>query len=147
MQKFIALGRLGSDPEIRDVQGTKVATFSLATSKKWTDKSGEKKEQTEWHNCVAWEKKAELIEQYVHKGDQLYIEGELKTDKYDKDGQAHYSTKIILSNMEFIGGKKETEPQQSSVTKKNEAALKPYSGANEPAPSSNMDDPNEDLPF
>jgi single-strand DNA-binding protein len=133
MQRLQAIGRVGGDPEVRELQQTKVASFSLAVSEKWTDKSGEKKESTEWVSCVAWDKKADLISQYVHKGDQLYIEGKLKTDKYEKDGQTHYSTKVIITAMEFLGGKKETVH------------------SNEPPASSNMDDSSEynsdNLPF
>ena len=87
VNKVILLGRVGKEPEIRQVGDNKVANFSIATSEKFKDKAGNKVENTEWHNVVFWGKQAELIEQYVHKGDELYIEGSIKTETYEKDGE------------------------------------------------------------
>ena len=91
VNKVILLGRVGKEPEIRQVGDNKVANFSIATSEKFKDKAGNKVENTEWHNVVFWGKQAELIEQYVHKGDELYIEGSIKTETYEKDGEKRYA--------------------------------------------------------
>lgn len=105
VNKAIILGRLGKDPEIRQMpNGNSVCNFSIATSETWKDKNtGEKRERTEWHNCVSFGKQGEIIAQYVKKGDQIYIEGKIQTDEYEKEGQKHYRTKINLSSFSFIG--------------------------------------------
>lgn len=88
LNKVQLIGRTGKDPEVRHLDsGVTVASFSLATSENYTNKQGEKVEQTEWHNIVAWGKLAEIIEKWVTKGQLLYIEGKLKTRKWEKDGQ------------------------------------------------------------
>lgn len=127
MNKAILIGNVGKEPEIRKTQsGISVANFSLATSKKV---KGEDK--TEWHRIVAWDKLAEIIEKYVHKGDKLMIEGEIETRDYEKDGQKVYTTEIRAWNMEMLGGKSENQP--AKVTKKVDIA--------------NLDDIDDDLPF
>lgn len=105
VNKAIILGRLGKDPEIRQMpNGNSVCNFSIATSETWKDKNtGDKRERTDWHNCVSFGKQGEIIAQYVKKGDQIYIEGKLQTDEYEKEGQKHYSTKINVSSFSFIG--------------------------------------------
>lgn len=104
------LGRVGKQPEIKQVGDNKVANFSLATSEKFKDRNGEKVENTEWHNIVFWGKQAELIEQYVNKGDELYIEGSIKTETYEKDGEKRYAVKIKGSSITFVSrAKKEGE--------------------------------------
>ena len=107
MQKFIAVGNLGKDPEIRFLpSGQSVVNFSIATSRRWKDKdSGEKKEETEWHNCEAWGKLAEIIGEYLKKGSKIAIEGRLKTTMYEKDGHKFYPTKIIVEEMEMLDSK------------------------------------------
>jgi single-strand DNA-binding protein len=107
MQKFIAVGNLGKDPEIRFLPGGQsVVNFSIATSRRWKDKdTGEKKEDTEWHNCEAWGKLAEIISGYLKKGSKIYIEGRLKTTPYEKDGHKFYPTKIIVEEMEMLDSK------------------------------------------
>ncbi|MBL0320421.1 MAG: single-stranded DNA-binding protein [Alphaproteobacteria bacterium] len=105
INKVILLGHLGKDPEIRSMQNNdRVASMSLATSKKWKDKvTGEEKKQTEWHNVVAFGKLASICEQYLNKGDQAYMEGHLSTTKYTgKDGIERYTTKIILENLQIL---------------------------------------------
>jgi single-strand DNA-binding protein len=112
VNKVILLGRVGKQPEIKQVGDNKVANFSLATSEKFKDKSGNKVENTEWHNVVFWGKQAELIEQYVGKGDELYIEGSIKTETYEKDGEKRYAMKIKGSAITFVSkAKKEGEAQ------------------------------------
>jgi single-strand DNA-binding protein len=103
LNKVQIIGRLGADPEVRNTERSTVANLRVATSKKWTDKrSGEKKEQTQWHTVVVWANgdntgQIDFIEQYVHKGDLIYVEGELQTRKWqDKDGADRYSTEIVV---------------------------------------------------
>lgn len=103
------LGNLGDKPELRYLpNGTAVTVFSVATSKTWKDKeTGKEKTKTEWHRIEAFSKKAEILCQYLEKGSPLYLEGHLVTDKYEKDGVTHYSTKIRLEDWRFLGGKKD----------------------------------------
>lgn len=112
INKVILIGNMGKDPEMRSFQsGERVANFSVATSKKWKDKvNHEEKQNTEWHNIVAFGKLAEICDQYLHKGDKVYIEGYLKTDKYTgKDGVERYTTKIIAEQLQMLGAKGERE--------------------------------------
>ena len=108
LNKVILIGNTGKDPEIRYMpNGKPVASFSIATSESWKDKAtGEKKESTEWHNCTAFDKLAEIIGQYVKKGQPLYVEGRIKTEKYTKDGVEKYSTKILVNEIKMLGGGK-----------------------------------------
>lgn len=102
INKVILLGRLGSDPKIMNTQsGVKVATFSVATSETWKDKSsGEKKERTEWHSVVVYNTIcADVAERYLRKGNQVYIEGQLQTRKWeDNSGQERFKTEIVIQN-------------------------------------------------
>lgn len=112
LNKVQLIGRVGNPPEVKTVGQSHVANFSLATNERWTDKQGQKQESTEWHRVVAWGKTAELIGKYVQKGDPIYIEGKLKTEKWeDKDKVTHYTTKVIVSNVQFLGkGESKSEP-------------------------------------
>ena len=107
INKVIIIGRLGRDPEVRYTQdGTAVANFSVATSEEWRDKdSGEKRERTEWHRIVAWRRLGELCGQYLSKGRQVYIEGKLQTRSWEQDGVKRYSTEIVASDVQFLGGR------------------------------------------
>jgi single-strand DNA-binding protein len=97
VNKAILIGNVGGDPDVRYMpSGDPVANVSLATSETWKDKSGEKQERTEWHRVVFFGKLAEIVEKYVRKGSKLYVEGKLRTWKYDKDGQTHYSTEVVV---------------------------------------------------
>ncbi len=107
INKVILVGNLGADPEMRHTGGgTAVTTINLATSESWTDKqSGEKQERTEWHRVKLFGRLAEISGDYLKKGRQVYIEGSLRTDKYtDKSGVERYSTDIIASEMQMLGG-------------------------------------------
>lgn len=106
VNKVIILGRLGQDPELKYTpSGAAVCNFSLATSESWTDKAGQKQEKTEWHRIVVWGKLAELCNQYLAKGRQAFVEGKMQTRSWDdKDGQKKYTTEIMASTVQFIGG-------------------------------------------
>ncbi|CAN5293062.1 single-stranded DNA-binding protein [soil metagenome] len=107
LNKAILIGNLGSDPEIRTTgNGAKVAQFSVATSRKWTNNAGEQQEKTEWHRVVAWSKLADVVERYVKKGQQVYVEGEIQYRSYeDKDGVTKYSTEINARELMMLGGR------------------------------------------
>lgn len=96
-------GRLGQDPELRALpSGTQVASFSIATNRYYTDKDGQKKEQTDWHNIVLFGKQADLAKQYLKKGDSVFIEGRIQTRSWDgPDGQKRYRTEIVAERMQF----------------------------------------------
>lgn len=106
LNKVMIIGRLGSNPELRYTpSGMAVANFNLATNEYWNDKSGEKQERTEWHKVVVWGKQAETANQYLSKGRQAYIEGRLQTRQWeDKDGNKRYTTEVVASNIQFLGG-------------------------------------------
>ena len=107
LNRVILIGRLGKDPEVRTTpQGKTVANFSMATSERFKDKSGQQQENTEWHRIVVWGKLAEVVNQFVKKGSQVCIEGKLATRSWDdKDGQKKYTTEIIASGLTMLGGK------------------------------------------
>ena len=111
LNKVMLIGRLGRDPEIRySQQGLAVVNFSIATSEQWTDKTtGDRQEKTEWHRIVVFGKQAEICEKYLSKGSQIYIEGRLQTRNYEKDGQTHYITEIVVANFQFLGGKQDAQ--------------------------------------
>ena len=107
VNKVILVGNLGKDPEVRYLEGgIAVARFSLATSESYKDKSGNKVEQTEWHNIVLWRGLAEIAEKYLKKGMQIYVEGRLRTRAWeDKDKNKRYTTEIVGDNMTMLGRK------------------------------------------
>ncbi len=106
------IGRLGKDPESRFTPtGKKVAHFSVAVSERWKSAEGESKENTEWVNIEAWGRLGEICQQYLHKGSLVYIEGRLKTDKFeDKGGETKYYTKVVALSMQMLDRKPEDEP-------------------------------------
>ena len=111
LNKVTLIGNVGSEPEVRTVQGgSKVAQFSLATSRNWNDQSGAKQEKTEWHRCVVWNTKfgtlADVAEKYVRKGEKLYVEGEIEYRQWqDKEGQTRYTTEIKVRELILLGGR------------------------------------------
>ena len=112
--KAILVGCVWQDPTIHVFENGKVASFSLATNETYKDKNGEKKTVTEWHNIKMSGKLAELAEKYVKKGNMLYVEGAIKTQKYDKDGQTHYFTSIVVNVMSFLpSGNKQSQHQET----------------------------------
>ena len=126
VNKVILVGNLGQKPEMRYTQtNTAVATLSIATSESWKDKdSGEQREKTEWHRVVFFGKLAEIAEQYLDKGSQLYVEGKLQTRKWqDKEGNDRYTTEILGNEMNMLGGRQSSsdegvydQSQQTSQT-------------------------------
>jgi single-strand DNA-binding protein len=142
MNKAILLGRIGKDPELKEFASGKVCSFSLATSRKYKDKAGETKEETQWHTCQAWGNTADLIAKYVKQGDQLSIEGSIIYEKYkDKEGVDKQSTKIRVDNIYFVGGAKQSKDNTSQYPK---ATDTPQAATSEAAPSAPQED---DIPF
>jgi len=106
VNKVILLGRLTKDPETKAVGETSVTEISLVTNERFTTKAGEKKEESEFHNLVAWGKMGEVIAQYKKKGEELYVEGKKKTRTWEHEGKTQYKVEIVVSGFEFIGGGK-----------------------------------------
>ena len=105
VNKVILVGNLGKDPEVRYLDsGVAVANFSLATTENYKNKQGEKVSQTEWHNIVLWRGLAEVAEKWLKKGSSVYIEGKIRTNKWeDKEGKTRYNTEILVDNMTMLG--------------------------------------------
>tara|TARA_B100000085_G_scaffold284274_1_gene316956 strand:+ start:488 stop:937 length:450 start_codon:yes stop_codon:yes gene_type:complete len=146
VNKVIILGRLGADPELRSSpSGVTSCNLSIATSINWTDKnSGDKKEKTEWHRVVFFGRPAEVIDQYMKKGQQLYVEGRLETSKYEKDGIERFSTNIIGESFNFISG----SSTQMDDSTQNEFNQTPSQNENMNSESnSKKDDFDDDIPF
>lgn len=141
VNKVILIGNLGQDPEIKQFDNGKIATLSIATSERWTDKTtGERKEQTEWHRVVFNNRTAEIAEQYLKKGAKVYIEGSLRTRKWtDKNtGQERYSTEIRADHMQMLGTR-EDSPQSTSYNR----TTAPQGHVTQPAQPTGGDD----IPF
>lgn len=108
VNKVILIGNLGRDPEVRSTpSGQPVASFTLATSRRWRDKSGQKQEQTEWHQIVVWGKQAEIAGQYLTKGKQIFLEGRLQTRSWDdrQTGEKRYRTEVVCDNFQMLGSR------------------------------------------
>jgi len=105
--KVMLIGRLGQDPEMRyTANGLAICKFNIATSEKWNDKAtGVKKEKTEWHRITAFGKLADICIEYIAKGSKVFIEGKIQTQTYEKEGQRHYVTEIIVINVQFLDNK------------------------------------------
>ncbi|AWM13739.1 single-stranded DNA-binding protein [Flavobacterium sp. NRK F10] len=98
------IGHVGQEPEIKNLESGKFASFSIATNESYTNSKGEKVQQTEWHRVVAWGKTAQIIEQYVTKGKELAVEGRLSHRNYeDKEGVKHYVTEVVINEVMFLG--------------------------------------------
>jgi single-strand DNA-binding protein len=122
VNKFILIGRVGQDPDTRYLpDGTAVTQLSIATSNKWKDKSGQQKEKTEWHRVKFFGKQAEIINEHVKKGSQMYIEGRMEYGEYEKDGHKVYTSEVRGQVFQFIGGKDQSQSapsgQQSDYAK------------------------------
>ena len=116
--KVFIMGNLGRDPELRRTpSGISVASFTMATTERFTDKSGQRQEKTEWHNIVAWGKLAELAGQYLKKGRQAFVEGKITNRSWDdKDGNKKYRTEIVASQIQFIGGPGQQPEAKNAAT-------------------------------
>jgi single-strand DNA-binding protein len=138
LNKVAVMGHVGRDPEVKHMSsGEAVVNISIAATEKWKDKeTGEKKEHTEWVRCMAFGRQAEIIGEYVLKGDPLYIEGKMRTRKYDKDGVDHYTTEVIVSSMQLIGGRKDTDSGIKKSSEDRPKAAKP-----------SVHDIEDDIPF
>jgi single-strand DNA-binding protein len=162
LNKVTLIGNLGNDPEVRSTTGgSRVATFSLATSRQWNDAAGAKQEKTEWHRCVVWNTKgsqlADIVERYVKKGDKLYVEGRIEYRQWqDKDGQTRYSTEINVRELIMLsprsGGGGDFDSEASSRRTPAASKAKAASGGGgggddfEDFPNA-LNDGDDDLPF
>ena len=117
--KVIMIGNLTRDPDVRQTSNSTVAKFSLAINREWKGKDGQKHEEVDYPNVVAWGKLAELAEKYLHKGSQVLIEGRIKTGSYEKDSRKVYTTDVQADNIQFMGGKKDDGPTEHSQAKAN----------------------------
>ena len=151
INKVILVGRLGKDPEIRSTPGgTSVAKFSLATDERFTDKSGEKQDRTEWHNIVAWGKLGEICGQYLRKGKLVYIEGSIRTDSWDdkESGQKKYRTEIVANTMKMLDRRGDEGGGESGGYGGGGYRQQPASRGAKPGPGPDMGpDDDEDVPF
>ena len=118
INKAIVLGTVGADPDTRTISSGAASNISVATSETWKDKNtGERMERTEWHRVVFYGRLAEIVDEYVHKGMPIYIEGKLKTRSWEQDGVKKYSTEIIADEMQMVG-KRETANEKPKSTPK-----------------------------
>lgn len=118
VNKVLLLGNVGKDPEIRSTQGgTMVANFSLATTDRQKDKDGNWQDRTEWHNLVTFGRTSEIVRDYVAKGSKVYVEGRIQSRTWEKDGQKHYRTEVIVNELVLLSGgeKRESMPDSRPV--------------------------------
>ncbi len=167
LNKAILIGNVGGEPEIRTVgTGGRVATFSLATGRQWTDQSGNKQEKTEWHRCVVWNSArgsglADVVEKYVKKGEKVYVEGEIEYRQWqDKEGQTRYTTEIKVKELMLLGGRQggsmgggmgddmDAAPRRSAAPSAPRKAAAPAAGGDDfnDFPGA-LEDEDDDLPF
>lgn len=144
VNKVLLIGNLGKDPEVRHLEsGVMVANFPLATTESYRDRNtGERRQVTEWHNIVLWRGLAEISEKYLKKGNQVYIEGKLRTRSWqDQEGNTRYTTEVIADNMTMLGGRpaEGVTAQESTITTKETAATSENITA--------VSDDSDDLPF
>ena len=149
VNKVILVGNLGADPETRyTASGDAVCNIRLATTDSWKDKnSGEKREMTEWHRVVFYRKLAEVAGQYLKKGSQVYIEGRIKTRKWqDKDGQDRYTTEIEATEMQMLGGRPAGGDSQAGYAGQGQDGYSP-APQRQQRPKPQFDDLGDDIPF
>lgn len=148
VNKVILVGRLGKDPEVRHLEsGAAVANFSLATSETYKDRnSGERVEQTEWHNVVLWRGLAEVAEKYLNKGDMVYIEGKLRTRSWERDGVTRYTTEVVGDNMTMLSPKGSSDQGGGYSGAQSSSTASSKSSQAAPVDISSDDD-TDDLPF
>jgi single-strand DNA-binding protein len=150
VNKVILIGRLGRDPELKYTpSGTPVCNFSLATDSVWKDKTGEQKQQTEWHRIVAWNKLAEICGQYLTKGKQIYIEGSIRSRQYeDKQGGGKRTAyEIVAQQMKMLGSRADSERPAGGVAASAAGEGEPPEPPHASEPSSAPEITDEDIPF
>ena len=166
LNKAMLIGNVGRDPEVRYLEGNngaKVATFTLATTERYRDRNGEVRENTEWHNIVAWRNNADVAERFVRKGTQLYIEGRIRTRSWDdQTGNKRYTTEIIADTLQLLGKKsdnpasqggyqQQAQPQQSYSQQQSyqqpQTYAQPVQQAAPAAPQVEEAFSDDDLPF
>lgn len=153
VNKVILIGRLGKDPEVRTIEnGTMVANFSIATSETYKDRnSGDKKEITEWHNIVCWKGLAEIASKYLRKGDNVYIEGKLRTRSWEKDGVTRYTTEIVAESLNMLTPKNSGQNGQSGSSNGQAQGNGASTGRQSPPPvmepAFDTGSGSDDLPF
>ncbi len=148
VNKVILLGNVGKDPEIKaTASGTVVATFSIATSERFKDKTGNWQDRTEWHNLVAYQRTAEIIRDYVKKGNKLYVEGRLQTSSWDDKttGQKKYKTEIIVNDLSLLSGRGEGGESGGGYSKSNTASFDQRGPTDDYSQSTEITD--DDIPF
>lgn len=151
VNKVILIGNLGGDPEVRSFSnGGIVTNITVATSESWKDKqSGEQKERTEWHRVVFRNRLAEIARDYLKKGSKVYVEGSLRTRKYEKEGQTHYTTEVYCDQMQMLdgrgagGGDYTQSSNQAQAPSTRSAATAPSM----PEPAGGFDSFDDDIPF
>lgn len=153
MNKVLLIGHVGKIPEIRFLETPehpKVAQFTLATTERFRDRNGETRENTEWHNIVAWRGVADFVEKYIQSGSQVFIEGKLRTRSWESKGQKVYRTEIIAENLQFVGRKPEDngqQPLQQTPGMWNYPQQQQRTQFVPPAQEINYEQPTDDLPF
>lgn len=152
VNKVILIGNLGRDPEVRySPDGTAVCNISIATTSSWKDKnSGEKREETEWHRVVFYGKLAEIAGEYLKKGRPVYVEGRLKTRKWqNKEGADQYSTEIIADQMQMLGGRDDNDSTSQPSNTPSRPTPQRSTQARQPLPAGaeNLADMQDDIPF
>ena len=165
LNKVMLIGNVGKDPEIRYLDGnnpnqgaTKVAQFTVATTERYRDRNGELRENTEWHNIVAWRNSADVAEKFIRKGTQLYIEGKLRTRSWtDQSGNKRFTTEVAVDNLQLLG-KRTDNPGASEPGRTTGTGFQPQQpvyqqpAPQQPAPQQPIDlsigdNPTDDLPF
>ena len=174
LNKFMLIGNVGNDPEVRYLESNpqnpaanaKVASFRLATTERYRDRSGELRENTEWHSIVVWRNNADVVEKYVHKGSQLYIEGKLRTRQWtDQTGNKRYTTEVVADTLQLLGKRPDSQGEsgaqgggyQGGYAQQQPVQPQPVQPQPQPqAPVSNVPagfqpsapaEPSDDLPF
>ena len=149
LNKVMLIGNVGSEPEIRTIAGgTKVAKFSLATNRTFNDRNGQRQEKTEWHRITCWAKTADIVEQYVHKGDRLYVEGSIEYSQTDDEsGKPRYWTDINVRELVMLGGAPGAQGGGGMGGGGFERSARRPATAQPSTPSSPFSADDDDLPF
>ena len=144
LNKVMLIGNVGRDPEVRYLEGgsgaqnaTKVASFTLATTERYRDRNGELRENTEWHNIVAWRNSADLAEKFIRKGSQIYIEGKLRTRSWtDQQGVKKFTTEVVVDNIQLLGKRGDTPGGDGPEGYAQQRPAQPQGGYPQPGPYS-----------